>query len=114
MPVSNHMRRLLLDQIAANINEVILGFDGTPATADDGSAGRPAITLIPTVTVIDDGSLLVEAKLPYDETFTDTLKEVYVQFRGTSSFTPVSRYTIRPLTKGGDMELNISIIIEVE
>ena len=46
MPISDFMRRLLLDTLASNINEVILGFDGTPATTDDGSAGRPAVTVI--------------------------------------------------------------------
>ena len=35
MPISDYMRRLLLDTLASNINEVILGFDGTPATTDD-------------------------------------------------------------------------------
>ena len=55
MPISDYMRRLLLDTLASNINEVILGFDGT-ATTDDGSAGRPAVPLAPTITVVDDTS----------------------------------------------------------
>ena len=45
MPVSNHIRRLLLQTIADTINEVVIGFDGTPATAEDGAAGRPALVL---------------------------------------------------------------------
>ena len=47
MPLSNRIKRILLQTIADNINEVIVGFDGTPATSDDGSAGRPAVTLAP-------------------------------------------------------------------
>jgi hypothetical protein len=113
MPISDYMRRLLLDTLASNINEVILGFDGTPATTDDGSAGRPAVTLTPTITVVDDTSLLVEAKLPYDTIFADQIKEVYIQFRDTSDFTPVARYTISPITKSSANELKIQIAIEV-
>ena len=84
MPVSNHLRRLLLQTIADNINEVIIGFDGTPATSDDGSAGRPAVSLTPTVTIIDD-----------------------------TDFTPVARYTTKPIIKSNTNELQIEIIIEV-
>ena len=113
MPISDYMRRLLLDTLADNINEVILGFDGTPATTDDGAAGRPAITLTPTITIVDDTSLLVEAKLPYDTTFTDKIKEVYIQFRDTTEYTPVARYTISPITKSNSNELKIQIAIEV-
>ena len=114
MPISDFMRRLLLDTLASNINEVILGFDGTPATTDDGSAGRPAVTLTPTITVVDDTSLLVEAELPYDTTFADQIKEVYIQFRDTNEFTPVARYTISPITKSSANELKIQIAIENE
>jgi hypothetical protein len=94
------MRRLLLDTLASNINEVILGFDGTPATADDGSAGRPAITLTPTVTIVDTS-------------FTEQIKEVYIQFRDSTDFTPVGRYTITPISKSTANELKIQIAIEV-
>jgi hypothetical protein len=113
MPVSDYMRRLLLDTIASNINEVILGFDGTPATTDDGAAGRPAISLTPSVTIVDDTSLLVEVKLPYDTSFADKIKEVYIQFRDTTEYTPVARYTISPITKSNSNELKIQIAIEV-
>tara|TARA_R100001082_G_C4315278_1_gene138659 strand:- start:260 stop:649 length:390 start_codon:yes stop_codon:yes gene_type:complete len=113
IPVSDYIKRLLLDTLASNINEVILGFDGTPATSDDGSAGRPAITLTPTVTIVDDTSLLVEATLPYTESFTDKIREVYIQFRDTTEFTPVARYTINPVTKNNSNELLIQIAIEV-
>ncbi len=113
MPVSDYIRRLLLETLADNINEVILGFDGTPATSDDGSAGRPAITLVPTVTIVDDTSLLIEATLPYTESFNDNIREVYVQFRDTAEFTPVARYTINPINKSNSNELRIQIAIEV-
>ena len=113
IPVSDYINRLLLDTLASNINEVILGFDGTPATSDDGSAGRPAITLVPSVTIVDETSLLVEATLPYTESFTDKIREVYIQFRDTTEFTPVARYTINPVTKNNSNELVIQIAIEV-
>jgi len=113
MPVSNHLRRLLLQTIADNINEVIIGFDGTPATSDDGSAGRPAVSLTPTVTIIDDTALLVEVKLDTTNTFTDKIREVYIQYRDTSDFTPVARYTTKPIIKSNTNELQIEIIIEV-
>ncbi len=113
MPVSNHLRRLLTKTIADNINEVTLGFDGTTATSSDGAAGRPAITLTPTVTIIDDDTLLVEAILPFADSFDETIKEVYVQFRGASSFTPIGRFTTRPITKTTTNELVVQITIEV-
>jgi|TARA_R100000988_G_C3847160_1_gene93195 hypothetical protein len=113
MPVSNHLRRLLTKTIADNINEVTLGFDGTTATSSDGAAGRPAITLTPTVTIIDDDTLLVEAILPFADSFDETIKEVYVQFRGASSFTPIGRFTTRPITKTSTNELVVQITIEV-
>lgn len=113
IPVSDYVKRLLLETLADNINEVILGFDGTPATSDDGSAGRPAITLVPRVTIVDDTSLLVEAILPYTQTFNDNIREVYIQFRDTTEFTPVARYTIAPINKSNSNELKIQIAIEV-
>ena len=113
IPVSDYIKRLLLETLASNINEVILGFDGTPATSDDGSAGRPAIVLTPSVTIVDETSLLVEATLPFTESFNDKIREVYIQFRDTTEFTPVARYTINPVTKNNSNELLIQIAIEV-
>lgn len=40
MTTSDTLKRLMIDTIASNINEVVLGFDGTPSTSSDGSAGR--------------------------------------------------------------------------
>ena len=113
MPVSNHLRRLLLQTIADTINEVVIGFDGTPATSEDGSAGRPAVSLTPTVTIIDDTALLVEVTLDTENTFTDKIREVYIQYRDTSDFTPVARYTTKPIMKSNTNELHIEILIEV-
>lgn len=114
MPISNHAKRLLLDTLATSINELIIGFDGTFATPDDGAAGRPAITLTPTVTVLDDTSLLVEANLGTQHTFNSPLKEVTLQFKQTDgTFTPIGRYTIRSLTKNSENEMHIQFLVEV-
>ena len=113
MPVSNHLRRLLLQTIADSINEVVVGFDGTPATADDGAAGRPAIVLTPTVTIVDDTALLVEASMSIDSSFTDNIREVYIQNRTTTDFTPIARYTTKPIIKTSSNEINFEILIEV-
>ena len=113
MPVSNHLRRLLLQTIADTINEVVIGFDGTPATAEDGAAGRPAIVLTPTVTIIDDTALLVKASMNADIGFSDSIREVYIQNRSTTAFTPVARYTTKPIIKSTANEISIEILIEV-
>ena len=113
MTASDHLKMLLLDTIADNINEVIVGFDGTPATSSDGAAGRPALTLTPTITVIDDTTLLVEANLGTDQAFDESLKEVYLQMRGTTSI-PIARYVIRPVTKTSNNEMKIELLIEVK
>ena len=83
------------------------------ATASDGAAGRPAVTLTPTVTVIDDSTLMVEGSLGTEHSFTEPLKEVFIQFRGSTDFTPVSRHVIRPVTKTSGNEMKIQLLIEV-
>ena len=114
MATLTRAKRLLIDTLASNINEIVLGFDGTYATPDDGSAGRPAVTVTPTITVVDDTSLLVEATLGTQHSFTQSLKEVYVQFRATDgTFIPVGRYTIRPLAKSDENEVHIQLLVEV-
>jgi len=113
MPLSNRIKRVLLQTIADNINEVIVGFDGTPATSDDGSAGRPAVTLTPKITIVDDSSLLIEAKLERSDSFTENIKEVYIQYRGSDSFTPVARYNTKEFVKNTNNEVKIEILIEV-
>ena len=114
MPVSDHMKRVLLDTLVSNINEMTIGFDGTPATSSDGTAGRPAITINPSVRIVDDSTILVEGFIPATEEFDETLKEVYVQFRGSSSFIPVARHTILPVKKTTQNELRIQLLIEVK
>ena len=91
----------------------MVGFDGTPATADDGAAGRPAIVLTPTVTIVDDTALLVEASMSIDSSFTDNIREVYIQNRTTTDFTPIARYTTKPIIKTSSNEINFEILIEV-
>jgi len=114
MPVSTHVKRYLLDTLSTSINELIIGFDGTYATSDDGAAGRPAITLTPTVTILDDTSLLVEANLGTQHSFGSPLKEVYLQFKQTDgTFIPIGRYTIRSLVKSSENEIHIQFLVEV-
>ena len=113
MSANDHLKRLMIDTIAANINEMVLGFDGTPATSSDGSAGRPAMTITPTVKVIDNSTLLVEGTLTTADTFDETLKEVYVQLRGTTDFTPITRHVFRPIVKSSSNEMKMLKIIEV-
>jgi len=113
MPASDHIKRLLLDTIASNINQMVIGFDGTPATASDGAAGRPAVSITPTVTIIDDSTLLVEGTIGTEHSFSETLKEVYIQYKGSSDFVPVSRHVIRPITKTSGNEMKIQLLIEV-
>ena len=114
MPVSDHLKRALLDTIVSNINEMVIGFDGTPSTTTDGAAGRPAIVLSPSVRIVDQNTVLVEGFIPASEAFDETLKEVFVQLRGTSSFTPVARHTIAPVIKTTSNEVRIQLLIEVK
>ena len=114
MPVSNHIRRLLVDTIAANINEMVIGYDGSPATKSDGAAGRPATVINPTVRVLSDTSLLVEGFLSAAESFDENIKEVFIQFRGALSSIPIARHTIASFNKTTANEIRIQILIEVK
>ena len=114
MPVNDHLKRLMIETIASNINEMVIGFDGTPATSTDGSAGRPAVVIKPTVRILDNSTLLVEGTRSTKDTFEDTIKEVYVQFRGTNDFTPITRHVFRPIKKTSNNEVNLQLIIEVK
>ena len=53
MSANDHLKRLMIETIADNINEMVIGFDSTPATSSDGAAGRPAVTITPTVRIMD-------------------------------------------------------------
>ncbi len=114
MPANDNLKRLMIETIADNINEMVIGFDSTPATSSDGSAGRPAITIIPTVRIMDNSTLLVEGSLTTADTFDETLKEVFVQLRGTSGFTPITRHVFNPIKKTSTNEVVIQLMIEVK
>jgi|TARA_Y100000015_G_C2354930_1_gene72454 hypothetical protein len=114
MPVSNHVRRLLIETIADNINEMVIGFDGNPATKSDGAAGRPAKVINPTVRIVSDSSLLVEGFLGANHTFNEDLREVFVQFRGALNTIPIARHTIAAFNKTASNEIRIQILIEVK
>jgi len=114
MTVNDHLKRLMVETIANNINEITFGFDSTPATSSDGSAGRPALTLTPTVKIMDNSTLLIEALLPSSYSYSDTLKEVYIQMRNTNDFTPIARHTFRPILKTSGNEILAQIILEVQ
>ena len=114
MPASDHLKRLMIETIANNINEMTIGFDGTPATSSDGAAGRPAITITPTVKILDNATLLVEGTLSTADSFDESLKEVYVQLRGATGFTPITRHVFRPISKNTNNELMIQLIVEVK
>ena len=114
MPANDHLKRLMIETIANNINEMVIGFDGTPATSTDGAAGRPAITGTPTIRILDNSTLLVEGNIPSSESFDDTLKEVFIQLRGTNDFTPITRHVFRPIKKTNSNEVNLQFIIEVK
>ena len=93
---------------------MVIGFDSTPATSSDGSAGRPAITITPTIRIMDNSTLLVEGSLTTANTFDETLKEVFVQLRGTSGFTPITRHVFNPIKKTSTNEVVIQLMIEVK
>lgn len=113
MAISNFIKKSLISSIMSQITSVVLGFDGTPATNDDGSAGRPAITLTPIVTQIDETTILIEASLPISEAFTDTIKEVVVMTQTSTGFSALARYNTRPIVKTTQNEVKIEISIEV-
>ena len=115
MPVSNHARRSLLNTLASNINEMIVGYDGSPSTNSDGAAGRPAYVINPNVKIIDDATILVEGFIPASESFNDTLKEVFLQHRpATGASTPIARHAISSIKKTTSNEIRIQVIIEVK
>ena len=115
MAISSKIKFDLISQIATSINTLVLGFDGTPATNDDGGAGRPAITLVPNVSIVDESTILVEASLPITESFNDTIKEVVLLNRNivTGVFSAVARYNTRPIIKTSQNEIKIEVSIEV-
>ena len=116
MPLLNEGTRFMIDTLKARINQVVFGFDGTLATQEDGGIGRPAVILTPTVTVIDDNTLLVEAVLPLTTTFNTPLREVVLRYQNPADATDTTdlfRYTYNAITKTVNNEIRLSVVVEV-
>jgi hypothetical protein len=116
MPLLIEGTRFMVDQLAARINEVIFGFDGSVATQEDGGAGQPGIAVTPTVRVVDDHSIFIEAILPLEENFSRAFREVVLQYRNptdATDSTAIFRYTFNGITKDNRSEIRFTAIIEV-
>ena len=116
MPLLNQGTRYMIDTLKSRINEVVFGFGGTLATQDDTGAVQPAIVVTPTVRVVDDHTLSVEAKLPLTSNFNIPLKEVVIQYKNPTDVTDITalaRYTYDSITKTNNNEIIFSAIIEV-
>jgi hypothetical protein len=115
MVMLNESRRIIAEYLSTQINEMILGYDGSLPTTEDGGIGQQALTLVPTVTLVDDGLLLVEGTLTKAHVFTKTLQEVVLQNRNasTSKVTPLFRYTFNPFEKNTTNEVKLSFTVEV-
>jgi len=116
MPLLNEGTRFMTDTLKSKINQVVFGFDGTIATQEDGGIGRPAVIVTPTITVIDDNTLLVEAKLPLTTSFSLPLREVVIRYQNPSDSTDtidLFRYTYNGITKTVNNEIRLSVAIEV-
>jgi hypothetical protein len=117
MPLLIESHRFLTETLANKINQMVFGFDGSPATSDDGGAGRPAVVVTPSVKVLDEHTISVEGKIGTSVTFENPLQEVVLQYTNPSDSTdilPIFRYTIQPVTKTSGNELKFSIIVEVK
>ena len=116
MPLLNEGTRFMIDTLKGRINQVVFGFDGTLATQEDGGVGRPAATVTPTVTVLDDNTLIVEAKLPLSSSFNLPIREVVLRYQNPALLTDTTdlfRYTHNAITKTVNNEIRLSVIIEV-
>jgi len=112
----NEGTRFMIDTLKERINQVVFGFDGTMETPEDGGVGRPAVILTPTVTVIDDNTLLVEAILPLTTTFSKPLREVVIRYQNPTDATDTTdlfRYTYQSITKTVNNEIRLSVTVEV-
>jgi len=116
MPLLNEGTRFLIETLKDRINEVVFGFDGTIATQQDGGIGNPAVVVTPDVRVVDDNTLIVEAKLPLSSTFTRPLREVVIRYQNPTDSTDTTdfmRYTYNAINKNSNNEIQFSAIIEV-
>tara|TARA_R100001443_G_scaffold42339_1_gene55715 strand:- start:247 stop:603 length:357 start_codon:yes stop_codon:yes gene_type:complete len=116
MPLLNEGTRFLVDTLKDRINEVVFGFDGTLATQQDGGIGNPAVVVTPSVKVIDDNTLMVEASVPLSTAFTRPLREVVIRYKNPSDSTDTTdfmRYTYNAIEKTSNNEIQFSALIEV-
>lgn len=116
MPLLDEGTRFLVDTLKNRINEVVFGFDGTIATQQDGGIGNPAIAVTPNVRVLDDNTLMVEAKLALDTSFTRPLREVVIRYKNPADSTDTTdfmRYTYNAIDKSNNNEIRFSAVIEV-
>ncbi len=116
MPLLNQGTRYMIDTLKSRINQVVFGFGGNLASQDDVGASQPAVIVTPTVRVLDDHTLSIEAKLALDSTFTRPLREVVVQYKNPSDATDntaLLRYTYDAVTKTNNNEIRFSAHVEV-
>ena len=115
MPMLNSIKRRLIETLAGLVNELHIGSDGTVASSEDGGA-RTLARISPTVTIIDDNSILVEGSFNTSHIYSTPIKEVYLQYKDptTSEFVPVYRADIQPFTKNAQNEVRFSFIMELD
>jgi hypothetical protein len=115
MPMLNAVKRRLVENLAGLVNELHIGSDGTVASSEDGGA-RTIARVSPTVTIIDDSSILVEGSFNTSHVYSSPIKEVYLQYKDptTGEFVPVYRADINPLTKNAQNEVRFSFIMELD
>ena len=106
MPMLNAIKRRLVEQLSTLVNELHIGSDGTIASVDDGGV-RSLATVTPTLTVLDDTSLLIEGTFDASHIYASDVQEVYLQYRDatTGEFVPVYRTAIPAFTKNGQNEV---------
>mgnify|MGYP003627825276 FL=1 len=115
MPILNSIKRRLIENLAGLVNELHIGSDGTVASSDDGGA-RTLARVSPTVTIIDDSSILVEGTFNTSHVYSSPIKEIYLQYKdpSTSEFVPVYRADINGFSKTAQNEVRFSFILELD
>jgi hypothetical protein len=115
MPMLNAVKRRLVETLAGLVNELHIGSDGTVASSEDGGA-RTLTKISPSVTIIDDNSILVEGSFNTSHVFATPIKEIYIQYKDptTGEFVPVYRANINPFTKNAQNEVRFSFIMELD
>ena len=115
MPMLNAIKRRMIEHLAGLVNELHIGSDGTVATSEDGGI-RTLARATPTVTIIDDNSILVEGSFNTSFDFATPVKEVYLQYKDptTNEFVPVYRTDIQPFNKNTQNEVRFSFVMELD